>query len=178
MCDKWYNRLDMQRGANKYCSICGAELRIKRVEDRKRVVCPRCNWIKYENPLPSSAAFVRNKKGEILLVKRGVEPGKGKWALPSGFIEIEETPEQACLRELEEETGLRGKILRLIGVYAQKSLMYKNVLIIGYEVEAKGNLSPGSDSLSAEFFSLTQLPEIAFSSHSRMIKDGVKLEKE
>ncbi len=147
------------------------------IEDEKRLACPECRWVIYENPLPSSAALVRDEKGKVLLVKRGHEPGKGKWALPSGFIEINETPEMACLRELKEETGLKGKIVRLVGVYSQKSLLYKNVIIIGYEVEARGNPSPGSDSLKVEFFPLDDLPDIPFSSHREMIEDGVKKEK-
>jgi hypothetical protein len=51
------------------------------------------------------------------------------------------------------------------------------VLIIGYEVEARGNLSPGSDSLEAEFFPLGNLPDVPFSSHRKIIKDGIKKEK-
>ena len=158
----------------KYCPKCGAKLELSWIEDEKRLACPECHWVNYENPLPSSAAFVRNEKGEILLVKRGKEPGKGKWALPSGFIEIDETPKKACLRELKEETGLKGEVVRLVGVYSQKSLLYRNVLIIGYEVSARGNLSPGSDSQEAEFFPLDNLPDIPFSSHRKMIEDGVK----
>jgi 8-oxo-dGTP diphosphatase len=158
----------------KFCPKCGAKLKLSWIEDEKRLACPECHWVIYENPLPSSAALVRNKKGEILLVKRGKEPGKGKWALPSGFIEIDETPEKACLRELKEETGLKGKIARLVGVYSQKSLLYRNVIIIGYEVEARGNPSPGSDSLKAEFFPLGNLPDIPFSSHRKIIEDGIK----
>ncbi len=161
----------------KYCPLCGSGLSGKEKEGRRRLFCPICRWVNYENPLPSAAAFVKNKRNEILLVKRGVEPGVGKWALPSGFIEIDETPEKACLRELEEETGLRGDIVRLIGVYSQKSLLYKNVLIIGYEVKAEGILSPGSDSLKADFFSPVKLPAIAFSSHRDMIRDGLKDKK-
>ncbi len=147
------------------------------IEDEKRLACPECYWVNYENPSPSSAALVRNEKGEILLVKRGKEPGKGKWALPSGFIEIDETPKKACLRELKEETGLKGEVVRLVGVYSQKSLLYRNVLIIGYEVKASGSLSPGSDSLEAEFFPLDNLPDIPFSSHRKMIEDGTKKKK-
>lgn len=158
----------------KYCAQCGSELKLKKEEGRKRLFCPSCHRVYYENPLPSTAAFVRNKKKEILLVKRGVEPGIGKWSLPSGFIEIDETPELACLRELEEETGLKGKIMRLIGVYSQKSLLYKNVLIIGYEVKGRGILTPGSDSEKVEFFPLDRVPEIAFFSHREIIKDGLK----
>ena len=158
----------------KFCPQCGTKLKSRRIEKEKRLACSECRWVYYENPLPSSAALVRNKKGEVLLVKRGKEPGKGKWALPSGFIEIDETPEKACLRELREETGLKGEIMRLVGVYSQKSLLYRNVLIIGYEVKARGNLSPGSDSLKAEFFPLDNLPDIPFSSHKKMIEDGIK----
>lgn len=157
----------------KYCPQCSSELKLKEEEGRKRLFCPSCHRVYYKNPLPSAAAFVRNKKNEILLVKRGVEPGRGKWALPSGFIEIDETPELACLRELKEETGLDGEIIRLIGVFSQRSLVYKNVLIIGYEVATRGNLSPGSDTQKAEFFPLNRLPEIAFSSHRKIIKDGI-----
>lgn len=94
--------------------------------------------------------------------------------MPSGFIEIDETPEKACLRELEEETGLRGERMRLIGVYSQKSRLYKNVLIIGYEVESRGHPSPGSDSLRTEFFPPEKLPDIAFPSHREIIEDGLK----
>lgn len=107
-------------------------------------------------------------------MRRGVEPGKGQWALPSGFVEIDETPEEACLRELKEETGLEGEILRLIGVYTQESRVYKKVLIIGYEVEAQGALTPGSDSLCARFFPLAEIPEVAFSSHKEIIRNGIK----
>ena len=158
----------------KYCTVCGMDLRTKKIEERDRVVCADCGWIVYENPLPSAAAFVQNFGREILLVKRGVEPGKGEWALPSGFIEIDETPEEACLRELKEETGLDGAIVRLLGVYSQKSVMYKNVLIIGYRIDATGVLSAGSDSLIARYFVPDDLPAIAFPSHVEMIADGIK----
>lgn len=155
----------------KYCPGCGHSLIMLKKEKRKRFACPECGWINYENPLPSVAALVRNKDNEILLVRRGVEPGKRKWALPSGFIEIEETSEKACLRELKEETNLKGKIIRLIGVYNQKTKIYKNVLIIAYEVKAKGKLKAGSDTQDVKFISLKTLPPIPFSSHRQAIKD-------
>jgi 8-oxo-dGTP diphosphatase len=164
----------MNSGSIKFCPLCGTELGLKAVEDRKRAVCSTCGWINYENPLPCAAALVRSSEGGILLVKRGVEPGKGEWALPSGFIEIDETPEKACLRELKEETGLEGRVVRLVGVYSQESSKYKNVLIAGYEVEARGIPYPGSDSESVQFFPPDELPQIAFPSHLEMIKDGIE----
>jgi len=156
----------------KFCPRCGHSLRIENVEDRQRFVCAECGWVHYENPLPSVAALVRNPGGEILLVRRGVGPGKGRWALPSGFIEIEETPEMACVRELEEETGLMGRIKGLIGVFSQKSETYKSVIIIGYDVDAEGEIRAGSDSVDVGFFPPDRLPPVAFSSHREMIEAG------
>ncbi len=161
----------------KNCPICGDSLKLKILEDRERMACFECGWIHYENPLPCAAALVRDPEGGILLVKRGVEPGHGLWGVPSGFLEIDETPEMGCLRELEEETGLKGTIIRLVGVYSQESYMYKNVIIIGYEVDAFGKLQPGSDSLEAKYFLPRELPEIAFPSHRQMLADGIRKSK-
>ena len=158
-----------------FCPRCGLMLGQKALEGTTRLFCSACGWVNYENPLPSSAAFVRNEAGEILLVKRGVEPSKGEWALPSGFIEVDETPDRACLRELSEETGLDGRIEKLLGVYSQRSMMYKNVIIVAYHVEAEGSLQPGSDSESAEYFAPDELPPIAFPSHREIIEDGIKI---
>lgn len=161
----------------RFCPRCRKELKPERIEDRMRPVCPGCGWIHYLNPLPCSAAFVRNRTGDILLVKRGVEPAYGEWALPSGFIEIDETPEKACLRELKEETGLGGRIENLIGVFSQESSLYKFVIIIGYRVTAVGVLRPGSDSLEARFFAPAALPEIAFSSHRKIVETALQGEE-
>ncbi|MCK4352249.1 NUDIX hydrolase [candidate division WOR-3 bacterium] len=162
----------------KYCPRCKHLLKTLKMDGRKRLVCPKCNWINYENPLPSVVALVKNSKNEILLIKRGVSPHKGRWALPSGFIEINETPEKACLRELKEETGLKGKILRLIGVYSQKTKIYKNVLLIAYEVKIeKGKLLPGTDTVEVKFIGVEKLPFIPFSSNREIIKDIIKNQK-
>jgi 8-oxo-dGTP diphosphatase len=146
-------------------------MRRSTVEGRRRFVCPNCSYINHENPLPSAAAVVVNEREELLLVKRGVAPGIGKWALPSGFIEIEETPDAACLRELMEETHLRGRAKRLLGAYTQSSRMYKNVLIIAYEVEAQGVPDAGTDVAEARFFPIEKLPPVPFSSHREIIRE-------
>ncbi|HID93359.1 MAG TPA: NUDIX hydrolase, partial [bacterium (Candidatus Stahlbacteria)] len=133
----------------KYCPKCGHSLITTNIENRKRLTCPECGWINYKNPIPCVAALVRNQDDKILLVKRGVSPSKGSWCLPTGFMEIEETPEKACLRELKEETGLRGSILGLIGVYTQRTKIYRNILVIAYEVKAEGEPQAGSDTKEA-----------------------------
>ena len=159
----------------KYCPMCRTLLESRKVEERPRLVCPKCEWINYENPIPSVAILLKNQNNEILLVKRNVEPEKGKWALPSGFIEAEETTEDATTRELKEETNINGKIKKLIGVYIEHPQLYKSVLVIGYEVEfISGSLLAGSDCSGARFFSLDELPPIPFSAHRKIIKEGLK----
>jgi ADP-ribose pyrophosphatase YjhB (NUDIX family) len=105
------------------------------------------------------------------LVKRSVEPAKGKWCLPGGFIEIDETIEEAVLRELEEETGIRGEIEGLVDFFSQKGRHYRAILIFGYKVKILGGeLKAGDDAQDAGFFSLDDLPPIAFLSHQRLIE--------
>ncbi|RKY29402.1 MAG: hypothetical protein DRP74_08905, partial [Candidatus Omnitrophota bacterium] len=67
--------------------------------------------------MPVAVCAAKNKEGKILVAKRNLKPGINKWALPGGFVELDESLEIACLRELEEETGLKGKIKKLIGIY-------------------------------------------------------------
>ena len=155
----------------KYCPQCKYPLRRIKINKRRRLVCQRCGWINYENPLPAVVAVVRNNK-KILLVKRGIEPHKGRWTLPSGFIEIEETPRVACLRELKEETNLEGKVLKIIGVYSQRSKMYKNILVVACEVGVEEEQpAAGDDAQEARFFPVERLPNIPFSSHLQIIED-------
>ncbi len=154
-----------------FCRLCGGKVEEKNIEGRKRKLCKRCGTINYENPIPAVAVVTRNKEGEILLVKRKIEPQKGFWALPSGFIEINETPETAALRELKEETGFIGKIKKLIGIYSQKSSYYKHVLVIAYFIEIIGGcISCGDDAEDAKFFKKSELPKLAFSSHYKALK--------
>ena len=130
------------------------------VEGRKRKYCPKCNFVDYKNPLPVALAVaVKGKK--VLLIKRGVPPVKGMWASPSGFIEIGETPEEACLRELKEETGIPGEIVKLIGVLRiEDKEIYGDMLIIAYLVNVKdGELTPGDEVEDARFFDIADLPE-------------------
>ncbi|KPJ51294.1 hypothetical protein AMJ40_00360 [candidate division TA06 bacterium DG_26] len=158
----------------QYCPRCSSSLTQSNVGGRRRLSCNHCGWVNYENPLPSVAALVKNRRNELLLVKRRVPPGQGRWALPSGFIEVEESPEKACLRELKEETNLEGKITRLLGVYTQPSRTYRRVLIIAYEVKARGTPLAASDSEEVRFFPLQKLPRIAFASHRRIVDDAMK----
>jgi len=133
-----------------FCPYCGEKVIEKSFAGRIHCYCQKCDIIHYENPLPAVAALVLNHKDQLLLVKRSVEPAKGKWCLPGGFIEIDESIEEAALRELEEETGIKGEIDGLIDFFSQKGRHYRAIL-----------------------FSLDTLPPIAFLSHQRLIEKGL-----
>jgi 8-oxo-dGTP diphosphatase len=155
----------------KFCPLCGSCLRKKQTDGRKRLFCQNCGWIYYKNPLPVVVCAAKNKEGKILIVKRNLKPGINKWALPGGFVESDESPEIACLRELEEETGLKGKIKKLIGIYIHKTKEYGSLLVIGYEVMiARGLLSLNNELKDAKFFSKKDIPFIPFSSHRKIIE--------
>ena len=155
----------------QYCPVCGSELIYKTVDDRQRKVCQRCGWIYYKNPISAVAAMVSDGD-RLLLVKRDIEPYKGEWCVPGGFIEFGESLNDACLRELREETSITGVPGKVIGAHIQKSKIYGEVLIVGIEViPDKNEPVPGDDARSADFIYFTDLPEIKLESHSRLIEE-------
>lgn len=155
----------------KYCPICGNILKVGIFNGKERKHCPHCAFINYKNPLPSVGA-IAVKEDKVLLIKRGIEPGKGIWAPPSGFVELGETPEKAVLRELKEETGMSGEVERLLGVYRESAKIYGDILVIMYLVKLNGGtLIAGDDAQDAKFFDITKLPDLRFNSFKSAIEE-------
>ena len=130
------------------------------IEGKERKYCPSCDFIDYRNPLPVAVAVaVRDKR--FLLIKRGIPPKKGVWGSPSGFVEVGETPEEACLRELKEEAGVTGEIVRLIRVARREDPeVYGDMLVVVYLVKAgDGEPAPGVEAEDAKFFDIGELPD-------------------
>ena len=114
------------------------------------------------------------KENNILLVKRGKDPFKGKWALPGGFIDEEETAEQACRREVKEETSLEVQVKRLHGVFSSPSRDPRNCISIVFVCELEGGeLRKGDDASEAAWHSLDLLPQLAFD-HEKILADARK----
>jgi 8-oxo-dGTP diphosphatase len=143
-----------------YCPLCGEKLTVDFIEGRERKNCHFCGFVDYGNPLPC-VAIIGIKENKIALIKRGIEPSKGEWAPPSGFIESGETPEAAALRELYEETSLKGEVIELLGVHSQYIDIYGNLVIIIFLVKViGGEIKAGDDALDAKFFDFEDLPEM------------------
>ena len=161
-------------GVKKFCPYCGQRVIEKTFGRRVHGYCVKCDMIHYENPLPAVAVLVLNSKDQLLLVKRSVEPAKGTWCLPGGFIEVDESIEEAAVRELEEETGIKGEIEGLVDFFSQRNQYYRAILIFGYRVKILGGeLKAGDDAQEAGFYDLDKLPPIAFLSHKRLIEKGL-----
>ena len=157
----------------KYCPFCKGNLKdiSKHIKE-----CENCGERFYKNPVPAVALVIFNGNREILLVKRGEEPKKGMWALPGGFMEVEEEVIDAAKRETEEETGLKIEDLTLLDVATEGSKRYTTVLLVAYYTNTfTGKPKPGDDSVDVKFFSHKNLPEIAFSSHRKFINKFLEI---
>ncbi|MDI9570973.1 MAG: NUDIX hydrolase [Pseudomonadota bacterium] len=158
-----------------YCPHCGDSLCREREEDVERDFCPACRTFFYENPLPVVSVVMSSPQREILLVKRGRRPYRGRWCLPTGFVESGESIEAAALRELEEETGLRGRIVGLVDVDSVRNGFYGDLIFLTFEAEAEAEAAPGqphagSDTVAVRYFPLGALPSLAFPSNKRAVE--------
>lgn len=119
----------------------------------------------YPRPAVTVDAILISKKNSVLLIERGREPFKGKWALPGGFIEMDESLEMACQRELEEETGIRVGELKQFKAFGSvnRDPRSRTISVIFYAfTDHEIIASAGDDAANAQWFPLDQLPELAF----------------
>jgi ADP-ribose pyrophosphatase YjhB (NUDIX family) len=116
----------------KYCSRCGGELRFGPVEgeDRERLVCEACGHVAYVNPRLVVTTIPVTADGEVVLLRRGIDPGRGSWAQPGGFLEVDETVAEAAVRETLEETGLIVRPGEIVGLYSR---LEAAVVVLAFE---------------------------------------------
>ncbi len=124
-------------------------------------------------PVAADALLVEGNK--VLLIRRGREPFLGKWAIPGGFLEENETLEECCVREAKEETNLEVKIVKLLGVYSNPSRdPRKTVGAVFICKRVSGEIKGGDDAAEAKWFPLDKLPEMAFD-HREILENTKKL---
>jgi 8-oxo-dGTP diphosphatase len=161
----------------RYCARCGEQLTQKLLDGRVRPVCLSCGNVVYLNPLPAVAA-VLIQNGRVLLIRRGVDPGAGFWALPSGFMELGETPESAICREVYEETGIQCSPGKLISATTHDDHVFGHVLVLAYSAACAvddAHAVAGDDAIEAHWYDTTSLPRLAFESHREIIRQAETL---
>ena len=119
----------------RFCPLCATPLERRVAGERERNACPACDWVHWDNPAPVVAAVIEYQ-GHVLLARNAAWPAK-MFALVTGFLERDETPQAAVAREVKEETNLDARATSLIGVY---DFARKNELIIAFHVEAVGEV--------------------------------------
>lgn len=123
-----------------HCSRCGAALVYGPLdgEDRHRLACPGCGHIAYVNPRLVATTLPVTDAGEIVLIRRGIEPAIGAWAQPGGFLEVDETVHEAAIRETLEETGLVVEPGPIVGLYSRLEAV---VVVVVFEARIVGGLA-------------------------------------
>jgi 8-oxo-dGTP diphosphatase len=155
----------------KYCAQCGQAVVTQEVHGRARLVCGSCGTVCYENPLPIAAAVVLNERREALLVRRRREPHQGMWCLPMGFAELNETIAEAALRELHEEAGVVGQVVRLLDADSLPTDHYGDLLIVTFEVrKTGGHEQAGDDAEEVHYYPIGQHPPLAFNSNEKALR--------
>jgi ADP-ribose pyrophosphatase YjhB (NUDIX family) len=154
----------MLRSPIKHCKSCGTAV-VYRIPDdgdtKHRAVCPACHTIHYENPL-NVVGTVPYWGDQVLLCKRSIEPRRGKWTLPAGFMEMDETVADGAARETQEEAGAQFEMEELFSLLnvarvGQVHMFYRARLL-------SERFNPGVETLEARLFSEAEIPwhEIAF----------------
>ncbi len=159
----------METNQVQFCPHCGTKLIMSTRAGRLRPVCPSCDWVFFPDPKVAVVAVII-KDDQVLLTRRVNIPQQGLWTFPGGFVDAGEDPAQAAARECFEETGLRVKVTGLVDVLSgQEHPRGAHILIIYQGEILSGTLKPGDDADRAEFFSLDQLPHLAFRSTQEII---------
>lgn len=147
----------------KFCSNCGNQVtqQIPDGDNRLRFVCHHCNTIHYQNPLVIVGVLPQYKE-QILLCKRAIEPQKGRWTLPAGFLENDESTLDGALRECNEEANAKVVDSELYALY---DIPYINQVYVFYRATlANKEFGPSSESSEVALFNEEDIPwdELAF----------------
>jgi ADP-ribose pyrophosphatase YjhB (NUDIX family) len=140
------------------------------LDGRDRWQCSTCGYIHYENPVPGVGVLIEHD-GRLLLIQRGMPPHAGEWTFPSGFIEIDETAEDAAVREAFEETGLRIALTGLLSAHSFPEGPPVSGIILFYTAQPidASQLAAGDDALDARFVPLHDIPELPFRTHAEAL---------
>lgn len=141
-----------------FCSRCGAPLTLGHVpgEHRERLWCTTCGFIAYVNPRMVVTTLPVTDTGELVLLRRGIEPAYGTWAQPGGFLESDETAIQGAIRETHEEIGLIVEPTAISGIYSQPTAA---VVVVVYEARiVGGELRTTAEAIEVASFKPDALP--------------------
>lgn len=160
-----------------YCVNCGTRLEPRTIENRVLEACAACGFVLWHDPKVVTIVVVEDEQGDVIVGRRGIEPGYGLWCLPGGYVNDDEHPADSATRECREEIGADVEILGLLGVYHIRKPGAPSMVGIGY----RARLRPGevavasSEMLEVGAFPGDRLPELVFTSHREAMNDWIAL---
>jgi ADP-ribose pyrophosphatase YjhB (NUDIX family) len=156
----------------RFCPRCGGRLELRALKDGEpeRLVCRECSFVFYQGPKLVAAAIFE-LDGGILLTKRAINPGYGKWTFPGGFVERGERAEAAAEREVLEETGLEVRASGIVGLYSYEGQI-PAIAVFAARVTG-GEAAPLDETMDVRIFTKDGLPwdDLAFPSTEHALKD-------
>jgi len=159
----------------QFCPVCGGSLiqQILKAQEPPRLVCSQCDFVFYLDPKVVACSIVEIDD-RIVLLKRAIDPQKGKWVLPGGYVDRGEEVTAAAIRETHEECGLRTRIARLLGVYSYPG---RPAVVVVYVAEYEsGQLTAGDETDEFGLYGKDKIPwpQLAFQSTVDALRDYEK----
>jgi ADP-ribose pyrophosphatase YjhB (NUDIX family) len=159
----------------RFCPRCAwpLESRLLKSGEPRRLYCTACEFVFYLDPKVAACTICRTEAG-IVLLKRAIDPQKGLWVFPGGFVDRGEAVADAAIRETLEEVGLRVSLTGILDAYSTPG---SSVVVVVYAAEVVGGtLEARDESLEVRAFSPEELPwdELAFESTRLALRDYVK----
>ncbi len=158
----------------QYCPHCATPLTVREIYRQQRTVCPKCGFVHFSDPKVAVIGLV-TEGDRVLLVQRAINPEKGKWALPGGYMDAGEMPEEALKRELLEEVHLAIRVTKLLTILPMiTNRAHSQGIVLAYEAEvADPNaiaLTCDDDVCDAGWFAADEIPpNLAFESTNLLL---------
>lgn len=159
-----------------FCPMCGGDLELRSLKttEPERLVCGRCGFIFYLDPKVAVGTIIRDERNHIVLVRRAIEPGYGKWVFPGGYVDRGEEVMVAAVHEAREEVGLEVRLDQLINVYSYPGRA--PVVIVYSATMVGGCLACDDEGLEARFFTPETIPweDLAFRSTHEALRQFLR----
>ena len=156
-----------------YCPMCGRRKLARNTEDY--MACPdrKCGFVHWDNPIPVVAGIVLMNPG-IVIVQRKLEPHRGEWCLPCGYVEKWGNPRDEIIREIKEEAGIDARVLLDLGTINPNPGKENRVITFFLCEYVSGILEPGSDAKGVmRCMTENTVPTLCFSSHNEMVQKWI-----